>query len=106
MSGGNDIPPYLSNTLAFLAGLCLKSFPDLITGRLSPKDFFTRIIKIAGLCIIGYLVWQDNKIEKKIFYYIFVVTLFCELVIHLLQKWGYRYISKWFDKNNNTFNNE
>ena len=98
----NATPPFIANTLAFFAGLCLKSFPDLIKGVLTAKDFAVRMLKVVGLCIIGYLIWIDKKIEQELFYYIFFVTLFCELIIYLFEKWG----TNWLKSKAKTFDNE
>jgi len=88
-----DLPPYIANVLAFLAGLCIKTLPDFVKGTINKKDILIRLMYIFGLVTIGWLYWQDNKVEIEIFYYVFLVTLFSELIVHLGIKYGQQWIN-------------
>lgn len=102
LMSNSELPPYVANTLAFFAGLSLKTIPDLIKGIITPKDTLIRLFKIAGLITIGWLIWGDKKIEVNIFYYIFGVTLFYEVIILLVIKHG----KKWLESKAKNIDNE
>ena len=97
-----DLPPYIANVLAFLAGLCLKTLPDFVKGTINRKDIIIRLMYIFGLVTMGFLYWQDKKIQIEIFYYVFIVTLFAELIVHL----GIKYGAQWINKKAKNLENE
>jgi len=77
-----------------MAGLCLKTLPDFVKGTINRKDILIRLMYIFGLVTMGWLYWQDKKVQIEIFYYIFIVTLFAELIVHLIIKYGQQWINK------------
>jgi len=87
-----ELPPYIANMLALFAGLALVTIPQALQRRITLIDFFVRIFKIIGLIIIGWLVWIDRNIEIKLFYYIFLVTIFYDIIIVLGMRYGKKYI--------------
>lgn len=97
-----NIPPIIANALMFLAGLSLKTIPDAIKGKITKKDLLIRLMYIFGLTTAGWLIWLDQKIEHNIIYYIFIVTIFSELIVYL----GYKVGEKWLNNKAKNFDNE
>jgi len=97
-----DLPPYIANVLAFLAGLCLKTLPDVINRQISLKDFLVRLVKIAGLIMAAFLIWNDRQIKTNIIYFIIPATLCSELIIYV----GTKIITAWIDKYAKKIDNE
>jgi len=98
----NNLPPYIANILAFIAGLCLKTIPEIISGSITIKDLLRRMSFIFGLVIIGYLIWIDKQIKTQMFYYTFVVTFCSEIIVALFAK----YITKWLNREAKKLDNE
>lgn len=99
----NQLPVVVANALAFIAGLCLQTLPELIRRTLSWTDFFTRLIQIVGLVIFVLLMADYRQIEEGQFVAIFIVTLFSDIIIKLFMKYG----SKWLEKKaKNNLDNE
>jgi len=97
-----DLPPYIANVLAFLAGLCLKTLPDVINKQITLKEFVLRLMKMAGLITVAFLIWNDRQIKTNIIYFIIPATLCSELIIYV----GTKLITAWIDKYAKKIDNE
>lgn len=90
----NQLPVIVANGLAFIAGLCLQTLPEVIRRTISWTDFFVRLVQISGLVILVLLIADYKKIDEGQFVAIFIVTLFSDIIVKL----GMRYGSKWLEK--------
>lgn len=99
----NQLPVIVANVLAFFAGLCLQTLPELLRRTLSWTNFFARMMQIIGLVILVLLIADYKKIQEGQFVAIFIVTLFSDIIVKLVMRYG----GKWLEKKaKNLDNNE
>lgn len=93
-----ELPKWASIALAVLAGLSIKTGSELYKGSFTQRKFLIRLLLVFGLSIAVMFIWHDYKIETNIVYAIMAVTLFSELIVMLVMKYGEIIITKYFKK--------
>jgi len=88
-----DLPPYIANLLAFIAGMAIKTIPEIIEQKIKGKDIIKRLSIYSGLIVAFYLWWEDFKPKFGFWWIIMAVTLFGELIRALALKYGAKYIT-------------
>jgi len=66
----------------------------LLSGEITTKEFIVRLLKIAGLITVAFLIWNDRQIKTNIIYFIIPATLCSELIIYV----GTRIFTAWVNK--------
>lgn len=97
-----ELQPLVAYFLAFSAGLALYTLPELIRGKLPFREFFIRLLYIYGLVVIGLLFFDDKEAKQWRYIYVVIVTLFSEIIVKLIMKYG----KLWLEKKAKNFENE
>lgn len=91
-----EVPKYVAIILAFLAGLSISTGSDWYKGTFTKKKFVIRLLYVFGLAIMGMFIWHDYSIKTNIVYFMFVITLFSDLIVTLVFRSGEFIIRKYF----------
>lgn len=92
-----EVPKYIAIILAFLAGLSISTGSEWYKGTFTKKRFVIRLLYVFGLAVMGMFIWQDYSIKTNIVYFMFVITLFSDLIVTLVFKAGEFLIRKYFN---------
>lgn len=94
----DGIPKYIAVLLAFLGGMAIPIGRDISKKVLTWQKLLIRMLYIFGLGVGGWLFWDQQKIVDNFPAYIFIVTIFCEVIVPIVYNVGTAYFNKYGSK--------